>query len=236
MSLTSTRSVRAAGAAGLAVVVLVACSITIGPDDWDSLSLGVPFRQQEGFALCSAACVQMWRLYCGWPNNLTQAEIYLYLGGLAGVRVDDIAYGVNNLTCTSDAIVSRNSVSNLDEEIAKQITSIDGGWPVVAITSGGLHAVLIDGGEFHSDSTGHYWWDTLLIHDPLHSTGDWPVSAAAWIDPYSGMFVPADTSSGTLQQVVRSGAVANAYYYLGLYGGSMSIWDDDCAPCIEYQD
>jgi hypothetical protein len=230
----SSWSVRAAGAAGLAVVVLVACSISIGPDDWDSLSLGVPFRKQDGIGFCGAACVQMWRLYCGWPNNLTQAEIFLYMGGLAGVSAADIAYGINYLTCTSDAIVSQTHVSYLDEEIAKQITSIDGGWPVVAITGGGYHAVVIDDGEFHSDSTGHYWWDTLLVHDPLNFTGDWPVSAAEWIDPYSGRFVPAE--SGTLQQVVRAGAVANAYYYLGLYGGSMSIWDDDCAPCIEYQD
>jgi hypothetical protein len=85
--------VRVGGAGGLAVAILIACAIDLRPSDWDTYSLNVPFRQQEGFGLCAAACVQMWRLFCGWPDNITQAEILQYMDGVGGVLATQIAGG-----------------------------------------------------------------------------------------------------------------------------------------------
>jgi len=94
--------------------------------------------------------------------------------------------------------------------------------------------VVLDGGEYHRDSSGHYWWDTVLVHDPEHFTGDWPISAGLWTDRRAGNFVPFDPSYGTLQQVVSAGAVAYWSYYLAQYGESMGIWDTGCELCIQY--
>lgn len=225
-----------AAVAGAAVLAIVACSITIGPDDWDSLSLGVPFRQQESSFYCAAACVQMWRLYCGYPDNMTQSNIYTYMGGNSGVSGAAIANGVNAMTCTQDAYRSLNTSDDdgLAEEITKQICSVDAGWPAIPIIQGGFHAVILDGGEFHSDSSAHYWWDTLLVHDPMNFSGDYPVSAAQWTEANGIWFRPTD-SSVALDQVLRGSAIGNWMLYLGQYGDSVGVWDMGCDHCIKYR-
>lgn len=203
------------GAILLAVIVLSGCNTP--PSGVD---LNVPFRNQIGWDYCGAANVLMWRLYNG-GNEISQSTIYNSMGGAgAGVSPEAIASGVAQYAFVPNAIVDREACDDgpydkRDVIAARQIASVDEREPAVVIVDAGYHAVLINGGDWHEDSsTGLDVWDYTYVHDPddradvYKVAGDW----VAWF-----------TSGYTCEQVVDEYAVGNAGYYLETYGSSVSV-------------
>lgn len=190
------------------------------------IDLGVPMRAKaQGTRQCAAACVQMLRLWCGCPEDQTQEFIHSKMGGTStGVHYSKIPFGVRYFTCISDAAGHLYSEMELQQELAKQIASINSGWPFIALTQGMFHAVVVRGGQYFRDSTGKYKWVTVYINDPDHLSFDRvEVPAHHWT---GGRFEVAFSTPGYATfQVLSTAAIGNWQYYLAEFGGAVTIWN-----------
>lgn len=131
--------------AGALVVLLSGFTITcFPPGQSKGVDLGVPIvTQTPGTRQCVAACVLMLRSWCGWPNNLTVEFVHPAMGGTSGgVHYSAIPQRVRTFSCLCDATGHLYSEQQLYEELAKQIASVDAGWPFIALTRGMWHKEL----------------------------------------------------------------------------------------------
>ncbi len=199
----------------LLVVALPLLAISCGdvgsnPD----VMLGVPYRAQDPNSFdCGPASVLMWRLYDGLPE-ISQQTISSWMGGTTcGASQQVIANAVNHFTNTYDAIDDLAGDTEYASFFSRQITSIDAGVPVIAILRGGLHAGVINGGQWHTNADGNYQWDYVYFHDPSTIAND-PYSADLWQD------VSCPPGS-TCEQIASSSAIGSWSYNLTTYGGSV---------------
>ena len=160
----------------------------------------------------------MWRLY-DRLSEISQSSIASYIGWTpTGVSVPAIVMGVNRFTNTWDAYWDLPGGTGDPDTIkgqffSRQITSMDAKLPVIAILWGGVHAGVINGGKWHTDSyTGLDVWDYVYFHDP---------------DQYSGgadRYRTAGTWTGQCTSQVLAGRVrdpGNANFYT--YGYNVGI-------------
>ena len=147
--------------------------------------LGVPFRQQQSELTCGPACVLMWALYDGVPSVTENAIASSMPGGSCnGSTPGAIAQAVNRWTYTTDAVddLAGNVSPEEDQFLSRQITSMDNGVPVIALVNGGLHAVVLDGGKWHTDTTTNLRvWDFSYVNDPEQTFGDIREDAPTWV-------------------------------------------------------
>lgn len=200
-----------------AFLLLAATSCTIGPGQSDSVTLRVPYRQQEQWDYCGAASVLMWRLYNG-QSELPQNEIYTWMGGSgSGLYPDAIRDGASYYAGMSDAIVDRaaqDPVESQREFFARQISSIDSNTPVIAIVEVGFHAGVIDGGTWTRDAqTNLNVWNDVYFHDP-RGFADRSYSSAQWMSHATGGY-------NSLTQIVSNSATFNWQSNYDAYGDSM---------------
>ena len=200
----------------LAAVSLMSMTCYIGGSPGGgSVSATVPFVQQQTSDYCAAACVLAWRLH----DNLgtaPQADIFAAMGGIpgSGVSLWNIPNGVNSYTVIHDATVEYGPGGEYSTEqgqfFSRQITSVNSGVPVIAIQNQ-LHAVVIDGGSWHTDSTyGFHVWDSMEYMDP--QIGFRGTSPGAYV---SG-FCPYDYTS--CFETISSGAAAYGIANYSAYG------------------
>ena len=83
--------------------------------------------------------------------------------------------------------------------------------PVIAITEGGFHVVVVDGGSWHTSNYNRVW-DTAEFMDPAF--GFSTVSASALVS----LMCPTDYIS--CRQVIGGGASSAGNSNYGSYGGS----------------
>lgn len=149
--------------------------------------LGVPYREWKAEFYCGPAAILMWALYDGRPE-LPQEAIASSIGmGVFGASEEAIARGVRQFTGSFNAEIDYPAGPFPPSEaagkfFARQITSIEDRTPVIGIKWGGLHAVTLDGGKFHLDSsTNRKVWDYVRVHDPDPEFGsNYRLSAADW--------------------------------------------------------
>lgn len=195
----------------LAALTVPSCRI---PES--GIKLRVPFREQERIDFCGPACVQMWRAYDGLTPEVSQLSLYSFMGGQGcGVSAEAIVDAVSFYTLSRDAYwdIEGNVSPDQDQFLARQISSIDAGTPVIGLL-GSLHAVVVDGGKWHRDTAiGYDVWDFVYVHDPLQTFGDSRYGASQWIDA---------VCSGACSQVISAGASAGWQSNLQTYGGE--VW------------
>ncbi|HEV7428266.1 MAG TPA: hypothetical protein VGQ46_18065, partial [Thermoanaerobaculia bacterium] len=144
---------------------------------------------------CTSACVLAWRLHDGLAS-VSQDEILAYMGGTpsSGAPQERVPDGVNNYTNTHDAILDYGAGGAYSDDqgrfLSRQISSVNAGVPVIALANSGLHAVVIDGGSWHTDSAnGNHVWDTIQYMDPSFGFGAWlPGDLIGSLCPYD--YVP----------------------------------------------
>jgi hypothetical protein len=156
-----------------------------------NLNLNIPYFNQPTFLLCGPTSVLMWRRYDTLPYMNPQA-----LGTQMGCRwwasgcsMEEIVGGARGFTYTGvDAYLDDwgGVVGDPDllaaEFMARQITSLKNGIPVIAIIEGGLHAVVAKGGHYTTAANGLRQWEWVIYHDPFGSTPGTQVSAARWLE------------------------------------------------------
>ncbi len=192
------------------------CYIGSAPQQ-GSASADVPYVHQTGELYCTSACVLSWRLHDGL-SSVSQDEILAYMGGTpsSGAAQERIPSGVINYTYTHDALLDYGSGGAYSDDqgrfLSRQISSVNAGVPVIALANSGLHAVVIDGGSWHTDSTnGYHVWDTAQYMDPAFGFGTWfPGDLIGSLCPYD--YVPC-------RQVIGSGASASGSSSFDQYGG-----------------
>lgn len=196
----------------LTVFIFCACGGAVGSNN--EVKLGVPYRAQDPNSLdCGPASVLMWRLYDGL-SEISQQQIADWMGGTScGAHSDAIAAAVNNFTLTHDAFRDLDGDINYRQFFSRQITSIDNRVPAIAIIRGGLHAGVVNGGKWHTNSYGEYQWDYAYFHDPFTTADDY-YTASAWRDTNC-------PSGSTCEQVVSSSASEAWRYNLDSYGGNV---------------
>lgn len=194
-------------------------------------SATVPYVAQEGALYCTAACVLSWRLHDGLPSR-PQLEILQAMGGTesTGASEHAIPIGVNIYTNTHDARHEYGPGGPYSDDqgrfFARQITSVNNGVPVIAITEQGLHAVVIDGGSWHTSPSGFRVWDTVEYMDPAFGYGT--VSPSALINT----MCPTDFIS--CRQVIGAGASSGGDSHYGTYGETTHI-DGVCTDCVLHE-
>jgi hypothetical protein len=215
------------GLLALAVLGLLAAgcgNVGSNPD----VTLGVPYRAQAlGSFDCGPASVLMWRLYDGLPE-ISQQTIANWMGGTScGASQDDIAAAVNHFTATFDADVDLAGDVQYEAFFSRQITSIDNGFPVIAILNGGLHAGVVNGGKWHDNANGDYQWDYVYFHDPNRIANDY-YSASFW---QSSNCPP----GSTCEQIVSSNAAGLWASNLSTYGGDVVTGGGGPGPLEQQQ-
>jgi hypothetical protein len=203
--------------AATAVLLLMNMTCYIGESpSAGSVSATVPYVPQDRSDYCAAACVVSWRLHDGLPDTITQMTIFGAMGGIpgSGVSVWDMPAGVNGYTNIHDAAVQYVSggAYTVDQGrfLAGQISSVNAGVPVIAIQNQ-LHAVVIDGGNWHTDSAnGYHVWDSMEYMDPqIGYRGMTP-------DQYIVGFCPFDVYP--CYEAISSGAAAYGEPNFNAYG------------------
>jgi hypothetical protein len=197
-------------------LVFAACSI---PADSD-IKLGVPYREQEQYNYCAAACVQMWRIYDGLPDNTSQQAIFNYMiNGYCASNQLAVADAVRHFTNTYDAgWINRSSQDSYPEMAARQITSIDAGAPVIVVYRYD-HTVVLQGGKWHPED-GLNVWDYIFMHDPAPGFGgaNIKVGALDW------EFFTCNPSNGPFCDQIESIGVTAAWNTnLAAHGSSVHV-------------
>jgi hypothetical protein len=161
--------------------------------------------------------VLSWRLHDNLPSA-TQDEILASMGGTPSTGVDQSAIpgGVNQWTGTHDAYLDFGSGGEYTDDqgqfFSRMISSVSVGVPVIALTDSGLHAIVVDGGEYHDDTTtGYHVWDSVEYMDP--AIGPRGTTPGGLSSSMGSDYVP-------LRQVISSGAAASGASNYGSYGGS----------------
>ena len=203
-----------------AIIVSKSCSISFGspppPGVVSGFSLGVPWYQQQGTQYCGAASIQMWAGYD--KRYYTQSSIATAIGldPASGVSREAILGGVHQFTSSgAGAILDYPGGVGDPRAIfdSGEITSMNSRVPVLPIVNGGLHAGVIDGGEWHMNDDGSlYVWDTVYFHDPLSApdrsilAGDWDNYAVSHVISQSAAAQASSNYSQYGYQVVRRGS------------------------------
>jgi hypothetical protein len=203
-------------AIGALLLMSLTCYIVSSPQQ-GSASAGVSYVAQPGEGYCVPACVLAWRLHDGLPS-VSQDEILAYMGGTpsSGTSETRVASGVNNYTYTHDAILDYGLGGAYSDDqgrfLSRQISSVNAGVPVIALANSGLHAIVIDGGSWHTDSNnGNHVWDTIQYMDPSFGFGSWfPGDLIGSLCPYD--YVPC-------RQVINSDASNSGSSNFDQYGG-----------------
>jgi hypothetical protein len=195
----------------------------------------VPYVQQLGDLYCASACVLSWRLHDSLPS-VSQDTILTSMGGTPSTGTDETAIpgGVNQWTGTHDAILDFGAGGDYSDSqgqfFSRMISSVSVGVPVIALTNSGFHAVVVDGGEYHDDTTtGYHVWDSVEYMDPA-------------IGPRSttpgGLSSSMGSDISPLVQVISSGAAASGAGNYAGYGDSTLgrgiARDGLCSSCREY--
>ena len=206
----------------VAVTVAAGCSISGSPSN----KLGVPYRSQDQGFYCGPASILMWRLYDGLPS-ISQSTIANYIGcsPSSGVSAQGIADGVNHFTYTNDTFWDLPGGQGDPDTVraeffSRQITSIDLGIPVIAIVEGGLHAGVVNGGKWHTNSSGTYVWDYVYFHDPDPNFGGADIywGANSWMESYVS------------SQVISTSAALSAPSNFTNYGDEVTAPGRDWPP------
>ena len=221
------------GSFGLLGVMLIFTGCNIGL--YENYELGVPYRQQERSDYCVPASILMWRLYDGL-SPVTQTTIYNYLGGHA-CSPHDVPDGVNHFTNAFDAYLDLTHAPNptqMEELVARQITSEDRLTPVIAIVGNQRnHVGVINGGKYKKYASGAYYqWEFLYFHDPRPFGESSYYSSSSWLD----FFCP--PGAAYCGQIVSANAVSGwqTYYAdyrskISPYGGGYDCFaSDGCGP------
>jgi hypothetical protein len=175
--------IRTAGLVMVSLLSLKSCTISFGNPQGtggSSFKLGVPFLAQQGQFNCGPASIQMWAWFNG-NRSVTQTQIANYVGcsPTSGTSTEAIVRGTQYFA-TSDAYADYPGGVNFgrDQFDAQQITSANNRVPLIAIVNGGLHAGVVDGGQWHQAGSTNVW-DFVFFHDPLvgadqqYVAGDW---------------------------------------------------------------
>ncbi|MGC8917524.1 MAG: hypothetical protein ACP5NF_11170 [Thermoanaerobaculum sp.] len=203
------------------------CDIRVGGGpSTQTYVLGVPYRAQECTLCCGAATIQMLQAYCQWPE-MPQVQILQAIGGspATGASWDQIANGMNALTCYEGAVVKyyyRDDPNQLALAVTEQIASVVWGGvhlPVLPQVSFN-HVGVLFGGTAHDCGFAQYCWDSVAVHDPARGTF-LDLSATEWLG--SSWF----GQSQTLIQIVPA-TVSNAGpLLLSEYRSNVRIWDGE---------
>jgi hypothetical protein len=190
----------------LAGTVIAPKSCTIGsppPGNGSSFTIGVPFFPQTPNH-CGPASIEMWAAFDGVSVSQDQIAAYIGCPASSTASPDQIVEGVQHFTRTGrDASIGYNTGG---EYYSAEVTSINSRVPVLCLLNGALHAGVIDGGEWHTDSTsGLYVWDTVYFNDPFVGP-DQTYFAATW------------TGTDDVAHVISAGASAGAQSNFDSYG------------------
>lgn len=114
--------------------------------------------------------------------DVSQDELFGFMNGTdEGILPDDLVRGVVRYAL-GDAYYDQG-LSSDTLYFARQISSVSNLTPVVCITEGGAHTVVLYGGSWHMtvDSNNHrnYYWDEVFVHDP-RSGGGLDFTAGTW--------------------------------------------------------
>lgn len=203
---------------GTTVSMPRSCTISFGsgsdnPSQPSSIALPVPFYSQSAMN-CGPASIEMWAAYDGITT--TQQEIANYIGcsPTGGASQQQILSGVQHFTESGrDAELTFNSGDGVF--FSDEVTSITALVPILPIVNGGLHAVVLIGGQWHIDpdnSNLYVWdvWDTVIYNDPLTGPGR-VLNAAAW------------TGFDNTQHIISASASASGPGNFDRYGGMVAI-------------
>jgi len=204
----------------LACLLLTPAACSIGYDD--TVVLNVPYHAQEEFNYCVPAAVQMWADYDGASPLPSQTEIWQYVG-MSPCDAYDAADGVNHFTLSGyDAyvdLITAPSESQRDQMLARQITSIDYGVPVIAVIYPSRNHVGVLNGGTYSPVGGSWRWDTIRLHNPDPSFGpNFLYSASDWLTEFC------DVGVGSCIQIISAGASYSWAPNLSQYGDQVFVY------------
>ncbi len=166
----------------------------------------------------------MWRLYDGLPE-ISQATIYTWLGGRA-CQPDDVPPAISHFTNTFDSyldLVYNPTQAQIDQMVARQITSIDRRTPVIPIVYPARnHVGVVNGGKYTNQGGGYYRWEYLYFHNPDPAVGanDY-YTASRWLREFC------DFSYPYCGQVISARAIVNWQSNYVSYGGKVTIYGRD---------
>jgi hypothetical protein len=210
-------------AVALVAVFLAAMSCTFETSNSGSLYANVPYYGQEQIYYCTAACVQMIAKWSG--ANVTQQEAFAYMQGTisGGVQREQLVNGIRSYTSEGDAYLDQ-AVNSDNNYFARQISSVSNKVPLVALTDGGSHTVVLYGGSWHAvvDTSNRktFYWDDVIFHDPSRGGGlQW--TAGAWRSLHCSSF-------GTVcEQVISYSAALAGPRTLADYNPTVYATGDD---------
>lgn len=198
----------------LAFVAGMLCNGCIPPNS--EVRLGVPYRKQTNYNYCAVASVLMWRLYDGLPE-VTQASIFNWMGGQGCTTQDRVAAAVNHFTATHDVQWDLERSPNYKEMLARQVTSIDARFPVIAVIDYD-HTVVVNGGKWHEEGANQVW-DYVLYHDPGTYSNVY-AGAGHWRELFCSR------QQTYCDQIISSTAIKNWWANYQAYAESVRLYGD----------
>jgi hypothetical protein len=182
-----------------------------------SADLSVPFFSQNSDLYCAPAAIQMWAAYDGVPASQQDIANYIGCTPQGGTDPGPAVRGVQHFTTSGrDAALLYNGgagdPTTLSEEFySAEITSISALVPLIPLINGGLHAVVLVGGQWHIDTDHNlYVWDSVIYHDPEGGP-----SRLLDVGPWTGL-------DGT-QHIISTSASAGAVANFNKYGAQVAI-------------
>lgn len=169
---------------GLLAFSAFTCTIGGGGAYQESYYLAIPLIWQECPLCCAAASIQMLQAYCGRPL-IPQTQILQLIGGApsSGAGWEQIASGVNQLTCYTGATVSYYGSGDpfqLELAVTEQIAAIVSDEPHLPVLPQVRfnHVGVLAGGSAYYD--GWNWcWNSVYFLDPLF--GEQWLPADLWL-------------------------------------------------------
>ncbi len=199
------------------------CTISFGSGSTDpaaptSSTLNVPFFPQEMELSCGPASIEMWAAYDGVTATQQQIGSYIGCGADGNTSAAQLVSGVQHFTISGkDAALVYNGGEGDPTTIGEvfysaEITSITALVPSMPIVNGGLHAVVLIGGQWHIDTNNNnlYVWDTVIFDDPAIGPGR-VMNAASW------------TGYDDTQHIISASASADAYENYVTYHGRVAL-------------
>ena len=210
-------------------ILLLANTCYVEPPQGNK-NASVPYVAQIGSLYCTAACVLSWRLHDGL-STLSQDVILTAMGGTpsTGVAEQSVPAGVNLYTNTHDARHEYGAGGAYSDDqgrfFSRQITSINNGVPVIAITESGFHAVVVDGGAWHTNSVnGFRVWDSAEYMDPAFGF--------ATVSPADLIYTMCPSDFISCRQIIGSNASSSGNSNYGSYGGTTQMDGvPECTHC-----
>lgn len=206
----------------IGLLSLAGCS----PYNFPNPELNVPFRHQEEWDYCMAACIQMWQGYHRLPET-PQSVIHQFYGGSGGqlqAMANAVAHFVFSYSVGVIAMLDYTDDPDPDPwwrtVCAKQITSIEQREPFIPILYSLRHAVTVKGGEWYPEGS-YKVWSGVSSHDP------WPPDVG-WADRRfsSGEYRNALAYNyNVAQYIINEHAIAGWHSNLVTWGSS--VWDSE---------